>query len=213
VFENDPYAAQSGHTPQLPAIVWPVGTDEPSDGPMARDKPSGQLQGRVALAILTVLLVGFANSTVETFSAYRRIFQRPGVSGRSATIDALIAPACAAAEDLRQAVERAGWAPGDTVVFLAAASAIGASVIRDDVFLRYSTAASYLLYPRPLWVARWCDPAASPAHCKALGALSDPAALVSRHQARHVLLYGASNPFSNALTRPLSDSLTLVDLQ
>ena len=179
---------------------------------MARNKLSGQLQGGVALAIVMVLLVGFADSTVETIGAYRKIFQRPVVSGRSAMIDAFVAPAFAAAEDLRQAVERAGWAPGDSVVFLAAASAIGPSVIGDYAFLRYSTAASYLLYPRPVWVAFWCDPAASPAHCETLGALSDYAALVSRHQARHVLLYGASNPFANASSRALSDSLTLVDL-
>jgi hypothetical protein len=196
----------------MPAIVLPRGNDKPSDGPTARNKLSGQLQGGVALAILIVLLVGFAYSTVETIGAYRKIFQRPVASGRSATIDTFAAPAFAAAEDLQEAIGRAGWAPGDSVVFLAAASAIGPSLIGDYAFLRYSAAAKYLLYPRPVWVVIWCDPAASPAHCETLGALSDSAALVSRYQARHVLLYGASNPFSNASSLALSDSLTLVEL-
>lgn len=183
----------------------------PSPGEALRpDKPPSPIQRAVALAIVLMLLIGFANSTFATIAAYRILFQKPVASGRAATIDADVARLLVVGEDIRDAVKRAGWADDD-VVLLMAASAIHSE---NEWFVhRIFPAASYLLYPRPVWLEKWCDPAASQAECQALGAASDAAALVRHHQARYVLLVSRSNPFPGARSQPLSDRLTIVELR
>ena len=174
---------------------------------MARSAAT-KAQRAVVIAVLLLLLVGFAYSGLATARQYRQIFRSEAVTSREATIDALIAPLqLSSGNDLRDSVLRAGWSVNDDVLILGAASAVSAQELQQ---IYYST--SYLLYPRHVWLAAWCDPGASSERCRAFGLMADPNEAIKRYGTRQVMLVGRANPFPYARSRPLTSVLSLVQL-
>jgi hypothetical protein len=166
-------------------------------------------QRAAAVVVAVMLLAGFAYSGVATIRQYVTLFQIPAMTGTAATIDAYVAPVnLRSGEALRAAVRSAGWPLADDIVIVAQISSLSGQDIRQIQF-----AASYLLYPSPVLLALWCDPAASEAACRIpLDSPSKLVAFASVHGPRHVLLVGRSNPFSGASTRPVTDIFSLVEL-
>jgi hypothetical protein len=146
---------------------------------------SSLTQRAIALAILAALPLGFAYSGAATVRLYRELFLAPPASGYNASVDGnLVLVNLTSGEQLRAAVADARWPPNDDVVVVVASSNLSSTEV-----MRFYYSASYLLYPRPLWLT------------------SAP------RQARHALVVGTSNPFSNSRSRQLSDVLSLVDFQ
>jgi hypothetical protein len=95
----------------------------------------------VALAVM--LAAGFVYSGIATLRQVRLVFQAPRVAGRSASIDAYLAPMnLSSGEDLRRAARCLGPISEEIVLL-----ADGPTLSRDDL-RQISYAAGYLLYPR-----------------------------------------------------------------
>jgi hypothetical protein len=160
----------------------------------------------VTRVILALLLAGFLYSGRATAIRYYEILQSPPSTGPSATIDSHLKPARVLSGELRAAVLRAGWSTGDDILLLASASSLS---VQELYQVYYS--AGYLLYPSRVWIAAWCDPAASSTQCESLGAQT-PASAVSRHGVRQVLLAGQPNPFPGAKVEHINGILNAVTL-
>ncbi|HUP40785.1 MAG TPA: hypothetical protein VM115_11740 [Vicinamibacterales bacterium] len=159
------------------------------------------------LTLIVLLAGGFVYAGAATARRYRDIYRTPVPRSTSASIDAHLAPAhIAGADALRRAVIRAGWPPGEDVVVLARAS----TFTRAELYQVFH-ATGYLLYPRRVSVAAWCDERATPAQCQALDAQGVKSA-IARHGARRVLLIGGENRFPFAYSARLSDMAALVSL-
>jgi hypothetical protein len=168
-----------------------------------------KLRRNVATALAATLVIGFMYSGVAVLRGYRELFRAAQASGPAATIDPYMAPmSLRSGQDLRDAVARAGWGPDEDVALVAEASALSAEDMVQAHF-----AASYLLFPRRVWLAPWCDRQASQTQCDALHASADPLAEPSRHDARYAILVGRSNPFPHASGRQVSDMMRLVSLR
>lgn len=160
------------------------------------------------LSAVIMLAVGFVYSGIASIGLYRRLLGRPGVAGVSSTVDAYLAPAgVSSAQELQQAVQIAKWSSDSDVVFLAEASALS----RQDLYqVYYST--SYALYPRRVWLASWCDSAASAAQCETTNARATAESAIARHGARHVVMIGRRNSFPHARRQPVSGMVSLLEL-
>jgi hypothetical protein len=159
--------------------------------------------------IIAMLVAGFLYSATATVRFYRGVFALPAARGSNATIDdSLQVVNLMNGEQLREATGRAGWPSDADIVVLGPVSSVS---VTDLTRVYYS--ASYLLYPRRIWLAAWCDGEAAKEECSRRHALSDPSAAVAGHHARHVMLVGPSNPFVHGSSRPLSNRLSLVDLE
>jgi hypothetical protein len=165
----------------------------------------------VTLAIMVLLPAGFAYSSVATLRQYRELFQQPASSGPSATVDAYLRPIeLSSGEELRVGVRRV-WRSSEHIVLLADASAFSRQDIQQ---VYYATA--YLLYPRPISLARWCDPHAGGCHDADLPSSPKEAA----GDARRAILIGtasskgpASSLVAGYRARALSRRVTLVEFR
>jgi hypothetical protein len=110
-------------------------------------------RARAASAILAVMLVaGFGYSGVATLRHLRRVFQVPAPAGRSASIDAYLAPVnLSSGEDLRRAVRCLGTSTEEIVLL-----ADNPTLSREGL-LQFSAAAGYLLYPHRIVVVTESD--------------------------------------------------------
>jgi hypothetical protein len=163
------------------------------------------------LAIMVLLPAGFAYSSVATLRQYRDLFRQPATTGPSATIDAYLRPIeLSSGEELRLGVRRV-WRSNEHIVLLADASAFS----RDDIQQVYY-ATAYLLYPRPISLARWCDPHAGGCHDANLPSSPKEAA----GDTRRAILIGAASSTGTASSfiagyraRGLSRRVTLVEFR
>jgi hypothetical protein len=131
------------------------------------------------------MFVGFCYSGMATVRLSWQLFRKPAASGPDATIDNLISVAnVASGQALRDAVNGAGWPVTDDVVV------VGDAANRDLAQIYQS--ASYLLYPRRLWLA------------------FDLSAASAR--ARHLIVIGRPSGLSESAGRPISSGLRLVDV-
>jgi hypothetical protein len=162
-----------------------------------------------AVVIVALLVSGFLYSATGTVRFYREVFARPAVGGSNGAIDEnLRLVNLASGQRLREATDQAGWPADADVAVLAPVSTVS-----DDTLTQLYYSFSYLLYPRRLWLAAWCDGEAAVEECSRRHALSDAAAAVAGHHARRVILIGRSNPFVHASGRRLSNELSLIDLE
>ena len=161
---------------------------------------------RVSLAAILILLcVGFAYAAVASVRGYQRLFAGPAPVGPSGTIDALARPLEIESLDvLRSAIVRTGWGRDNDIVLVAAASSMTPAAMTQAHYV-----AGYALYPRRVWLARWCDPV--PGSCGA-GTVSDPFAMLSTHATTHVMLAARTNPFAGSRSRRVSAVLSLVQV-
>jgi hypothetical protein len=145
-----------------------------------------------ALAIVVMLLFGFARSGLATARLYRELFDTPPVRGPEATIDAYLRPlTLASGDELRRAVKRAHW--GDKAdVSIVVEAAIFSARERSQLHL----AASYALYPASVFLR-------SP---------EDVMAVRSAGKTQRVIVAGPSNPFPGAAVEEVSSVLRLVSL-
>jgi hypothetical protein len=113
------------------------------------------IERAIAVAIFAMLAVGFAYSGVATMRLDRQLLSAPPSAGRNASVDANLAVVhMASGEELRAMVAAARWPFTDDVALVTAGSALS----KDEVVqLLYS--ASYLLYPRRVWLATAPGPA------------------------------------------------------
>ena len=155
-----------------------------------------------------MLVVGYVYSGIASIGLYRRLFARPIVVGASGPVDAYLAPVgLSSVQQLQHAVQRANWSSGSDVVFLAEASVLS----RQDLYqVDYTT--SYALYPTRVWLASWCDSAASAAQCEITNARPTAGSAIAEHSARHVVLIGRSDAFPHARRQPISDIVSLLEL-
>lgn len=164
--------------------------------------PSKLLAG---IVLLVLLPAGFTYSGVATLRQYRDLFDEPATAGPSATIDAYLAPVqLSSGEELRRAVQRI-WPSDEHVVLLADASALSRQDIQQIYF-----ATAYLLYPRTVSLAPWCDPHAT--RCGMSGLEASPEAAISG-DVKRVIVVAHANVFPDARSRRLSEMLTLVQLR
>ena len=106
-----------------------------------------------ALMSAMMLATGFAYSGVATVRQIYGLVRLPAVAGRSATIDAYLAPAnLESGEDLRRAVRSLGPF-GEEIVLLADGPALS-----PHDFQQISYATSYLLYPLRIVLRTGRDP-------------------------------------------------------
>jgi len=105
---------------------------------------SGQ---RAAIAILLALPAGFLYSGTATLRSYRAMLEAPPASGRLATIDEALGPASMSGADLQHDVALAGWGADEDIVVT------GDSSISPQKLMRVYYCASYVLYPRRVWVS------------------------------------------------------------
>lgn len=104
--------------------------------------------------IVIMLVAGSLYAGQATVRRYVEIYRSPLRSDVSASIDRHLVPAGVTAEELREAVERAGWQPGDDVLVVASER----PATREDLYqVYYST--GYLLYPSRVDVATDAMPA------------------------------------------------------
>ena len=157
---------------------------------------------------MAMLVAGFVYAGRATFVRYAEIFQDPVDARPSASIDIHLKPTgIAGADHFRHAIGEAGWTSEEDVLVLAAASAI----TRQDLYQFYYSA-GYLMHPARVWLAAWCDAAASAEQCLTLAA-EDPHTALARHRARRVLLIGPENPFPGSDVRALSHKVAVVTLR
>ena len=110
---------------------------------------SNLLQRALALAVLVMLPVGFSYSGLATARLYRQLLLEPTGTGRNASIDAnLDAVHVPGDEALRAAVAATRWPMDEDVALVTTDSTLS----RDQVVQLYFSA-SYLLYPRRVWLA------------------------------------------------------------
>lgn len=158
--------------------------------------------------VMAMLLAGFVYAGRATAVRYAEIFQNPVDARPSASIDVHLEPTgISGADQFRQEIAEAGWTTEEDVLVLAAASAI----TRQDLYQFYY-AAGYLLHPARVWLAAWCDAAATAEQCATLAA-EDPHAVLARHRVRRVLLIGPENPIPGSDVRPSSHTVALVTLR
>jgi hypothetical protein len=165
-------------------------------------------QRALAATIVAMLVVGFFYSGTATIRFYRATFAQPAGRGSNATIDNGLRVVNLNGKELRAAIERAGWLPDAAIVVLGAVSSVSAEDLTEVYY-----SASYLLYPRPVWLASWCDEEAAPAECLLRHALPDPMIAATGRHAHDVMVVGPSNPFVHASSEPLSNRLNLVELE
>jgi hypothetical protein len=170
--------------------------------------PSSAAYRASATAIVAMLAAGCLYAACATVRFYGGVFALPAARGANAAIDESLQPVGLDARQLRDGVGRAGWPADSDIVVLGAVSGVP---VNDLTQAYYS--ASYLLYPRRLWMAAWCDDRAAKVDCDRRHALSDASAAVQAHHARRVMVVGTLNPFRPGASRPLSDRLSLVDLE
>ena len=167
------------------------------------------LERCVAISVICLLIVGFLYSGLATVRLGRAWMSLSFGTEPNATIDANLAIAGFSSDLLRQAVRDEGWAPTDDVVVLASSSDLSASELTQIHF-----SASYLLFPRRVWAATWCDSGADRNECHRRDGAADAEAAVAARHATHVLLLGDVNPFPDSRsTRRLSERARLVDLR
>ena len=161
---------------------------------------------RVSLAAVLILLcIGFAYAGVASVRGYRRLFAEPRAIGSSASIDALMKPLqIDSMHVLRSAVIRTGWRHDSDIVLVAAISSMTPAAMTQAQFV-----AAYALYPRRVWLAPWCDSVAET--CAAVK-VSDPAAMLSKHETTQVMLAAGKSPFPRNRGRRVSDLLSLVQV-
>ena len=158
--------------------------------------------------VTAMLLAGFVYAGRATAVRYAEIFRDPVHPDPSASIDIHLKPTgIVGADHFRQAIDEAGWTSGEDVLVLAAASAI----TRQDLYQFYYSV-GYLLHPARVWLAAWCDAAATADQCITLAA-EDPHAALARHRARRVLLIGPDNPFPGSDVRSTSHKVALVTIR
>jgi hypothetical protein len=161
---------------------------------------------RVSLAAVLILLcAGFTYAGVASVRGYRRLFAEPRAIGPSASIDALMRPLQIESMNvLRSAVIRTGWRRDSDIVLVAAVSSMTPTAMTQAHLV-----AGYALYPRRVWLASWCD--SVPASC-AVGTISDPFAMLSKHETGQVMLAARRNPFPDNRSRRVSGLLSLVQV-
>ncbi len=162
-----------------------------------------------AVVIVTLLVSGFLYSAGATVVFYRGLFAKAVVGGSNATIDKnLQLVNLANGQQLREATDQAGWPADVDVTVLAPVSGVSG----DDLARLYYSF-SYVLYPRRLWLAAWCDGEAAMEECSRRHAPLVPADAVGGHHARRVILVGSSNPFARGSSRRLTNRLSLIDIE
>jgi hypothetical protein len=145
---------------------------------------SSRVQRVAGMATATMLLLGFAYSGAMSVRAYLTVFSEPPVSGTDATVDKNLGVVdLASGDELRAAVTAADWNASEDVVVLASCSPLSRTELTQ---LYYS--ASYLLYPRRVWLT-----SAPP-------------------RTRHALVVGKLDPTGTSRSHPVSSLLRLVDL-
>lgn len=170
-----------------------------------------------ALAAL-VLVAGLLRSGAGLAYYYVIMLQTPFVLSPTATTDELVkSVGLPAADALVTGVAIAGWSSEEDVAVVAAVSAVSA---QDAV--QFHRVAGYLLYPRRIWLIRWCDPAASAAECAAESdravtsanpAINDIGEALLAHRARNLIVLGREAlPLHSARTLTLSPVVHLVGL-
>jgi hypothetical protein len=150
------------------------------------------LRGRQV--VIVTLVAGFAYSTAATAGLYRDVFRSARSEGPSATIDSHVAVVDASsAEQIRSAVERAGW-PRDADVSLVDVGPARLST-EDTARIRFSL--GYLLYPRRIWSRSAVE--------------AEMAA--RRHDERYIIAVGGAIAFPGAISHRVTPTLSLVELQ
>jgi hypothetical protein len=95
-----------------------------------------------------MLLAGFAYSGVATVRLYRQLLLAPASAGTNASVDANLAIVhISSADELRARVAAARWPVNEDVALVTAESTLS----KDEVVQLYFSA-SYLLYPRRVWL-------------------------------------------------------------
>lgn len=167
-----------------------------------------RVQRAVTKLIAALLLAGFVYAGRATAVRYVEIFQNPVDARPSASIDVHLEPTgIDGADQFRHEIAEAGWTTGEDVLVLAAASAI----TRQDLYQFYY-AAGYLMHPARVWLAAWCDAAATAEQCTTLAA-EDPDVVLARHGVRRVVLIGPDNPIPGSDVRSLSHKVALVTVR
>jgi hypothetical protein len=171
---------------------------------------------RLLVAGAALLLVaGLLRSGAGLAYYYAIMLQTPFVLSPTATTDELVkSVGLPAADALVTGVAIAGWSPEDDVVVVAAVSAVSA---QEAVQFHY--VASYLLYPRRIWLIRWCDSAASGVECSAesdravVAATNDIGdALLTRRARNLIVLGGEAPPLHPARSLTLTPVVHLLQL-
>lgn len=158
--------------------------------------------------VVAMLLAGFVYAARATAVRYLKIVQNPVEATPSGSIDLHLQPTgIASADQFRKTIREEGWSSQRDVLVLAAASGI----TRQDLYQFYY-AAGYLLHPARVWLATWCDAAATAEQCRTLAAESLEVVL-ARQRVRDVLVIGPDNPFPGSKFRPLSHKVMLVTLR
>ena len=163
------------------------------------------MNDRPSLALLLVLSIGFAYSGLATCRLYATLFKEPVVVGEDASINDLALPLDLQIDAMRGSVKRAGWEPDRDVVMVASVSSSPAEDIRRAHFV-----ISYMLYPRQVWLAPWCDPQALLEQCSQSGASSSLAMALGTRGDANVIFVGGEPPLELGRARRVSDAVSLV---
>lgn len=162
-----------------------------------------------------LLVAGLLRGGVGVAYYYAIMFQTPLALSPTATTDELVkSVGLPAADVLVSGIANAGWPPASDVAVVAPVSAVSA---HEAVQFHY--VASYLLYPRRIWLIRWCDPAASAVTCSAeLGSpavrlVDDIGEAIAARSARHLIVLGREKlPLQPTHTHSLSPLVHLLQL-
>lgn len=161
-----------------------------------------QAEKFVAAAAALVLVAGLARSGAGLAYYYVQMLQKPIAMAPTGTTDELVRSVGLPTSDaLVTGIANAGWSSADDIVVVAPISAVSA---QEAVQFHY--VAGYLLYPRRIWLIRWCDPAASVTQCSdpAIPAIHDIGDALHAHGTRKLIVLGRE-----PLSLPPARKLTL----
>ena len=172
-----------------------------------RAQPRSRFERVVAGSAAVLLLAGLLRTGAGLARQYIQLFTHLGAVSATATTDQLVRPVgLYDGNVLVTGVASAGWPSADEVTVVAPVSAFTAADAAQ-----FQRVASYLLYPRRVWLIQWCDPSSSDGACPA-SAARDIAATLHARQARHVIALGPALPLKATRTLTLSPLVHLVEL-